>query len=553
MTSRRIRLYDTTLRDGTQREGLSLSVEDKLRIARELDAFGVHYIEGGWPGSNPKDAEFFQRARKLQLRHAKIAAFGSTRHATAACDTDANIAALVAAETPVVTLVGKSSVLHVERVLETSPEENVRMISESVAYLKGLGKEVIYDAEHFFDGFELDPDYALATLAAAAEAGAECAVLCDTNGGTLPDAVAEMVRTVGSYFSARSARPELGVHTHNDSGLAVANAMAAVRAGATHVQGTINGYGERCGNMDLIPVIANLQIKLGYECIPEDQLRRLTEVSHLVADIANLNPDAHAPYVGRSAFAHKGGIHVAAVHKEPSSYEHVAPARVGNETRVVVSELAGRKNVQMRAEALGLELEGGERALLQQIKVLESNGYQFEAADGSFEMLVRRSASDYDPPFQLLDYTAFVSKQGDGSPRAQAMVRLRVGDEVMHTAADGNGPVHALDRAIRKALIPYYPELGEVHLADYKVRIIDAHLGPAARPRVLMESARGDERWSTVGCDEDIIEASWQALWDSLELPLLRDRDARRAEAPPSGQREDDPVKPETIFAPIEA
>lgn len=525
---RRIRLYDTTLRDGTQREGLSLSVDDKLRIAKELDIFGVDYIEGGWPGSNPKDVEFFQRARGLSLRHSRIAAFGSTRHAASQCEHDANIQALVAAQTPVVTLVGKSSVLHVERVLETTREENLRMIADSVGYLAALGKEVVYDAEHFFDGYRLDREYALATLGAAASAGAACVVVCDTNGGSLPEYVAETVRTVRGFLDRNgSGATTIGVHTHNDSGLAVANAMAAVGAGASHVQGTINGYGERCGNMDLVPLLANLQLKLGYECVTDDQLARLTEVSHLVADVANLNPDAHAPYVGRSAFAHKGGIHVAAVHKFRESYEHVDPALVGNETRVVVSELAGRKNVRMRGEALGLDLDGRERAVLQQIKELEANGFQFEAADGSFELLVRRSAPGYRPPFELLDYTTIVSRQADAAPRVQVMVRLQVGDEVMHTAADAEGPVHALDTAIRKALLPYYPELAEVHLVDFKVRIIDTHRGSAAKPRVLIESARGDERWSTVGCSENIIEASWQALWDSLELPLLRDRDGR--------------------------
>ena len=521
---RSVRLYDTTLRDGTQREGLSLSVDDKLRIAKALDALGVHYIEGGWPGSNPKDAEFFQRARSLDLRHAKIAAFGSTRHAASTCESDANLAALLAAETPVVTIVGKSSVLHVEKVLETTREQNLAMIGESVAYLKAKGKEVIYDAEHFFDGFALDAEYAVSTIITAARAGADCVVLCDTNGGSLPDNVTDTVRSALDALNTEGFDTLVGVHTHEDAGLAVANAMAAVRAGASHVQGTINGYGERCGNMDLVPLIANLQIKLGYHCVSEEQLRSLTELSHLVADVANLNPDAHAPYVGRSAFAHKGGIHVAAVHKFRSSYEHIDPAQVGNETRVVVSELSGRKNVHMRAEALGLDLQGREREVLQRIKDLESTGFQFEAADGSFEMLVRRSAPDYEPPFELLDYAASVSREADDSPRATARVRVQIGTEAVETEADAEGPVEALDRAIRSALLPHYPELNEVHLADYKVRVIDTHLGTAAKPRVLMESARGEDRWSTVGCSENVIEASWQALWDSLELPLARSR-----------------------------
>jgi 2-isopropylmalate synthase len=517
-------LYDTTLRDGTQREGLSLSADDKLKIARELDRLGVHYIEGGWPGSNPKDAEFFRRVGELGLQHARVTAFGSTRHAANRCESDPNIQALVEAATPVVTLVGKSSVLHVERVLETTLEENLRMIGESVAYFKALGKEVIYDAEHFFDGYRLDSEYALATLRAAALGGADTLTLCDTNGGSLPEFVAEVVRVVRESFPSA----QVGIHTHNDGALAVANALAAVQAGATQVQGTINGYGERCGNMDLIPLIANLQLKLGYDCVTPEQLRRLSEVAHYVAAIANLNPDTHAPYVGRSAFAHKGGIHVAAVAKVPESYQHVDPELVGNELRVVVSELAGRGNIRMRAESLGLELSGNERVVLQRIKELESRGFQFEAAEGSFEMLVRRAAPDYQAPFELLDFTVIVEARGDNPIKSQAIVKLRVSDEVLHTAAEGDGPVNALDQAIRKALLPHYPQLAEVSLADYKVRIVDEHLGTAARPRVLIESARGEDRWSTVGCSENIIEASWQALWDGLELPILRDRDRDR-------------------------
>ncbi len=526
-----ILLYDTTLRDGTQREGLSLSVEDKLKIARELDLLGVHYIEGGWPGSNPKDAEFFQRIRRVELRHARIAAFGSTRRADTTCETDANIQALVDADTPVVTLVGKSSTLHVEQVLETTLQENLAMIADSVAYFKERGKEVVYDAEHFFDGYKLNSAYALETLIAAARAGADCLVLCDTNGGSLPHEVTEIVQAVqrrlaDEGFGAGDAGrgPTLGIHTHNDGALAVANAIAAVRAGCVHVQGTINGYGERCGNMDLIPLIANLQLKLGYRCVTPEQLRRLSEVSHYVAAVANLNPDTHAPFVGHSAFAHKGGIHVAAVAKVPDSYQHIDPELVGNQMRIVVSELSGRGNVRMRAQELGLDLNGNERVVLQRIKELENQGFQFEAAEGSFEMLVRRAAPDYEPPFELLDFTVVVSKHGANDMISQAMVKLKVGDEVMHTAAEGAGPVNALDRAIRKALLPHYPELADVQLADYKVRIVDEHLGTAAKPRVLIESARGEERWSTVGCSENIIEASFMALWDSLELPLARRR-----------------------------
>ncbi len=519
-------LYDTTLRDGSQREGISLSVDDKLKITEELDRLGVHYVEGGWPGSNPKDVEYFERVRALPLAQVRVAAFGSTRKAGSTCATDANTQTLLAAQTPVITLFGKSSTLHVERVLETTREENLAMISESVAYFKQHGKEVVYDAEHFFDGYTLDRDYALATLEAAARAGADCLVPCDTNGGSLPDFVRDVIRDIKSHFASIGLPlPQLGIHTHNDGALAVANALAAVQEGCTQVQGTINGYGERCGNMDLIPAIANLQLKLGYECVKPECLRRLTEVSHYVSAVANLNPDDHAAFVGRSAFAHKGGTHVAAIAKVAESYQHIDPALVGNELRVVVSELSGRGNVLMRARALGLNIDGQERALVQRIKELENRGFQFEAAEGSFEMLVRRSLPDYAPPFELLDFTVIIEQRGGNGVYSQATTRVRVGEEVMHTAADGDGPVNALDCAIRKALLPHYPQLDEVKLIDYKVRIVDEHRGTAAVPRVRIESCRGDERWSTIGASQNIIEASWQALWDSLELPLLRDRE----------------------------
>jgi 2-isopropylmalate synthase len=519
-------LYDTTLRDGTQREGLSLSVEDKLKIAHELDTFGIQYIEGGWPGSNPKDAEFFRAVRTMPLQQARVAAFGSTRKPGGRCPTDPNIQALVDAHTPVVTLVGKSWTLHVEQVLETTLQENLAMIQESVIYFKEMGKEVVYDAEHFFDGYRANPDYTLATLQAASEAGADCLVLCDTNGGALPDQVTEAVQAVRAHVGPGQ---QLGIHTHNDGAMAVANALAAVRAGCVQVQGTINGYGERCGNMDLIPTIANLQIKLGYECVAPEQLRKLSTLAHYVAAVANLNPDHHAPYVGKSAFAHKGGIHVAAIEKVEESYQHIDPTLVGNQKRVIVSELSGRGNVRMRAEQLGLNLNSSERSVVQHIKDLESRGFQFEAAEGSFEMLVRRGEPGYTPPFELLDFTVSVEKRGSNQIYSQATVRVRVGDDLMHTAADGDGPVNALDTAIRKALLPHYPQLAEVKLVDFKVRIIDEHLGTAATPRVHIESARGDERWSTMGASHNIIEASWLALWDSLELPLMRD--ARKQQA----------------------
>jgi 2-isopropylmalate synthase len=423
----------------------------------------------------------------------------------------------VDAGTPVVTLVGKTSTLHVDRILETTRDENLRMIGDSVACFKRLGREVVYDAEHFFDGWRLDAGYALATLEAAADAGADFLVLCDTNGGELPDVVAERVHELRERLGT-----PLGIHPHNDAGLAVANGLAAVRAGCVQVQGTINGYGERCGNLDLVPLIATLQLKLGCAVLDEENLRRLTEVAHYVAAVANQHPDPHAPYVGHSAFAHKGGIHVAAIAKVPESYQHVDPAAVGNASRVVVSEVAGRRNVSLRARELGLPT-AGEEEVLRRIKELEHRGFQFEAAEGSFEMLVRRAAPGYRAPFALEDFTVIVEKRGgNGGARAQATVKLRVRDEVMHTAAEGEGPVSALDRAVRKALLPHYPGLAEVHLVDYKVRIVDEHLGTGARPRVVIESARGAERWSTVGCSENIIEASWLALCDALELALLR-------------------------------
>jgi len=512
-----IQLYDTTLRDGTQREGMSLSVEDKLKIARELDEFGIPFIEGGWPGSNPKDVEFFRRARAERWQQATICAFGATRRANAAVADDPNIVALLEAETDICTIVGKSWTLHVTHVLETTLDENVQMIADSISYLRSQGRRIFYDAEHFFDGYRADPAYALRTIQAAAEAGAECVILCDTNGGSLPGWITEVVSTVVAQVPCR-----IGIHTHNDGELAVANSLAGLEAGASHVQGTINGYGERCGNANLIPIIANLQLKMGRPVVSDTQLTRLMELSRYVAAVANLNPDEHAAYVGHSAFAHKGGIHVAAVAKVEHSYQHIDPQLVGNQRRVVVSELSGRGNVKMRADELGIKVNGNEKAVLQKIKEMESRGFQYEAAEGSFELLVRRTDPDYCPPFEMLDAMVVVEQRSGRPMLAEATVKLRVGDEIMHTAAEGNGPVNALDKAMRKALLPHYPELAQVHLADYKVRIVDEQSATEATTRVLIEAARGDERWSTVGCSANIIEASWQALVDSLELPLLR-------------------------------
>ena len=549
-----IQIYDTTLRDGTQREGMALSVEDKLKIARELDAFGIPLIEGGWPGSNPKDAEFFRRARAEQWHQATICAFGSTRRANAAVAEDPNIIALLDAGTEICTIVGKSWTLHVTAVLETTLDENLRMIAESVAYLRSQGRRVLYDAEHFFDGYRADPAYALATIRAAAEAGAETVILCDTNGGSLPGWVAHVVHEVKSALAqypeinqnkeqrteSRSGEdcslfsvlcsPRIGIHTHNDGELAVANSLAAIEAGATHVQGTINGYGERCGNANLVAIMANLQLKMGLPVVGDTQLARLMEISRYVAAVANLSPDEHAAYVGRSAFAHKGGIHVAAVAKVEHSYQHIDPQLVGNQRRVVVSELSGRGNVRMRAEELGLKINGNEKAVLERIKELEHIGFQYEAAEGSFELLIRRSDPAYRAPFELLDAMVVVEQRHGRPMLAEATVKIRVDDEIVHTAAEGKGPVHALDCAMRKALVPFYPELASVHLADYKVRILDEQSATGAVTRVLIEAARDDQRWSTVGCSANIIEASWQALTDSFELPLLRGQDARAAD-----------------------
>jgi 2-isopropylmalate synthase len=513
----RIHLYDTTLRDGTQREGLSLSASDKVKIAARLDAFGIDTIEGGWPGSNPKDAEFFRRVRSNPPTRARIAAFGSTHRVGLSCAEDPSIQALIAAETSMVTIVGKSSTAHVLEVLETTREENLRLIADTVSYFRALGKEVVYDAEHFFDGMALDESYALETLEAAREGGASVLVLCDTNGGSEPRAIAALLSRVRRRLGA-----PLGIHPHNDRGLALANALAAVDAGCVHVQGTVNGYGERCGNLDLVALIANLQAKRGIRCVPDESLAGLTELSHYVASVANLAPDPHAPFVGRAAFAHKGGIHVAAVAKDPATYQHMDPPRVGNRTRVVVSELSGRANVRMRASSLGLEAQPVERAVLAQVKALEHGGAQLEAAEGSFEMLIRRALPDYVVPFQLREYTVVVERRFTGKSRARATVEMRVADTCVRTSAEGEGPVHALDSAIRLALAPHIPAVLDTHLVDYKVRIVDEHLGTAAITRVLMETAYGTERFSTTGAAANILDASWDAIRDSLELAVAR-------------------------------
>lgn len=513
-------LYDTTLRDGTQGEGVNFSSGDKLRIARKLDELGVHYIEGGWPGSNPKDMEFFQRARSdLHLRQAKIAAFGSTRKAKTPVAEDAQVAMLLACETPVVTIFGKTWTLHVTDVLRTTLKENLAMIEDTVAYLKQAGKEVIYDAEHFFDGYRADPDYALKTLHAAQTAGADCIVLCDTNGGTMPWEIEPIIQKI----RAGGIRAPLGMHTHNDGELGVANALAGVRAGAVHVQGTINGYGERCGNSNLVSIIANLNLKMGVQAVSAAQLQRLTEVAAFVSELANLAPDDHAAFVGRSAFAHKGGVHVNAVVKNVDSYQHIDPALVGNKMRVVVSDLSGKDNIAVKRQQFRLEgvTKEQERAVLHQIKELEHEGYAFEAADASVELLLRRTQADYRAPFELIDFTTAVDHRRGRGLFSEATVKVEMDGQVFHEVAEGNGPVNALNLALRKALERFYPHLESVHLTDYKVRILNTHMATAATTRVLIDFSDGDHRWTTVGASSNIIEASWQALADGLEYALL--------------------------------
>ncbi|HXG36742.1 MAG TPA: citramalate synthase [Dehalococcoidia bacterium] len=516
----KVQLYDTTLRDGTQMEGISLSVEDKLKIARKLDELGVHYIEGGWPGSNPKDAEFFVRARGLALKNARLTAFGATRRAGSRAESDPNLRSLVDAGTPVVTIVGKAHDRQVTEVLETTPEENLAMIRDSVLYLKSRVETVFLDAEHFFDGFVSDPAYALQCLKTAAEAGADGVVLCDTNGGTLTSSIHEIVARVVEELPC-----PVGIHAHNGADLAVANTLAAVEAGATQVQAAINGYGDMCGNANMISIIANLKLKMGIDAVSDEQLSHLTEVSRYVSEVANLPPSPRQPYVGAAAFAHKAGLHMSAVAKQSWSYQHVDPALVGNDTRILVSELGGSGGLVAFLRERGIDIDREEaRGLLEQVKLMESRGYQYESAEASFDLLVRRSQPDYKPLFELEDFMVVERRQHAPDERqmiSEAMVKIRVGEEVMHTAAEGNGPVNALDAAVRKALLQFYPSLEVIKLVDYKVRIIDSATGTGASVRVLIESTDGEHTWTTVGASTDIIEASWLALADSLEYWLL--------------------------------
>ncbi|MEW6191885.1 MAG: citramalate synthase [Bacillota bacterium] len=523
MERRRVQVYDTTLRDGAQTEGISFSADDKLKIAAKLDRMGFHYVEGGWPGSNPTDMEFFIRLPELSLENATITAFGATRRKNIRPADDENLAAVLRSGVKAATLFGKSWDFHVVRALDTTLEENLAMIRESVAYLREQGLDVIYDAEHFFDGYRANPDYALSTLEAAVAGGAAVLVLCDTNGGMLPWEVEPVVELVCRRFNV-----PVGIHAHNDAGMAVANTLVAVQAGATHVQGTVNGYGERCGNADLCVVLPNLALKCGVTTIPEEKLRHLVELSRYVSEIANMHPIPQQPYVGMSAFAHKGGVHVSALLKDPLTYEHIDPEAVGNRRRVLVSELSGLSNLLYKLRELNLDLpthKDAARQVLAQLKELEHKGFQFESAEGSFELLVRKASNGYERPFLLESLRILTELRESGTVHSEATIKLRVGDQVVHTAAEGNGPVNALDNALRKALEQFYPGIKGMRLIDYKVRVLNEAAGTGAVVRVLIETGDGKRNWVTVGVSPNIIEASWQALADSFAYGLLKEQD----------------------------
>jgi 2-isopropylmalate synthase len=520
---KQVLIYDTTLRDGTQGEQINFSAEEKLRIAQKLADLGIQYIEGGWPGSNPKDIRFFQMAKNARIKKTRLTAFGSTRRANTLPDKDPNLKALLQAETQTITIFGKVWDLHVTEILGVSLEENVNMIFDSITYLKSKGKEVIFDAEHFFDGYKANPRYAVKTIQAALSGRADIIVLCDTNGGTMVGEIKEIVKTMKESFPGVS----FGIHAHNDCGLAVANSIAAVEEGVTMIQGTINGYGERCGNADLISVIANLQLKIGKRCIDDSKIQYLTETSRYVSDIANIPPLNERPFVGRSAFAHKGGIHVSAIQKNPLAYEHVKPGTVGNRRRVLVSDLSGKSNIEYKANEMGLPLGGNgydSKKIVKEIKQMEDQGYQFDAAEGSLELLIKKSTGQFKEPFSLLSLRVINEKNKDRQSISQATIKISAGGEEEITAAEGNGPVNAIDNALRKALSKFYPRIKEMGLIDFKVRVLEGTAGTAAKVRVLIESRDGKDIWNTVGVSENIIEASWQALVDSIYFKLSKDQ-----------------------------
>ena len=517
-----IEIYDTTLRDGSQAIDVAFSVDDKVRIAHKLDDLGVHFIEGGWPGSSPKDIEFFKAIKRDPLTHAKVVAFGSTRKAALRVQDDPNLQALLDAGTDVITIFGKSWLLHVSTALGISRAENLDLISDSISYLRSWDRSVIYDAEHFFDGFRADPDYAVQTLQRAEEAGASRLVLCDTNGSALPWEVREIVTAVSKTIKA-----PIGIHAHNDGEMAVANSLMAVRSGATHVQGTINGIGERCGNANLCSIAPSLALKMGRECLTHEQLKKLRDVSHFVCEIANLLPDKRQPYVGEAAFTHKGGVHIHAVEKHPTTYEHIVPEAVGNRRRLLISDNAGRSAILAKAKDFNLSLSTTDPridVLLRDLKTREHQGFQFEGAEGSFEILMRKTFGSPVASFELLGFRVIVERRDETEETiSEATVMVRVGERIEHCAADGNGPVHALDNALRKALDLFYPKLRDVRLLDYRVRVLTGKQGTASKVRVLIMSGDGEREWNTVGVSDNIIDASWQALSDSIELCLLRE------------------------------
>jgi 2-isopropylmalate synthase len=527
---RNIAVYDTTLRDGAQAEGVSFSAVAKIQIAKRLDEFGVAYIEGGFAASNPKDMEFFRLIKKETLKTAKVAAFGSTRRSNTPPEKDKGLAALLEADTPVCTVFGKSWLLHVTEVLQTTPEENLQMIADSVRFLKEHGKEVIYDAEHFFDGYKDNPEYAMSTLRAAADAGADCLVLCETNGGALPHEVAELTAAVVKAFDT-----PVGVHTHNDGELGVSNALAGIDAGAVHVQGTMNGIGERVGNCNLSSVIPNLILKMGYSCLPKaENLKQLRALSQFVYEQANIRPFAKQPFVGDSAFAHKGGMHVDGVRKVSRSFEHINPEMVGNQRRILISELSGASNIFLKAIEMGLELDRKSpevREVLKQLEQMEKEGYEYESADASFQILIKKVLKKHQSFFDLKSFRVTIEKQGSGSGcRSAAVVKLCVGDECVSADGSGDGPVDALNHALREALVKFYPVIADVSLVDYSVRILDPEEATAAKTRVLIESSDGEKTWGTVGVSENLIEASWEALVDSVEYKLFLEEEKRNRE-----------------------
>jgi len=522
LMQQKVDIFDSTLRDGAQAEGISFSVEDKLKIVKALDNLGVSYIEAGNPGSNPKDIEFFNRMQGVTLKNAKLVAFGSTRRRDINVKDDKNVMSLLSANTPAVAIFGKSWDFHVTNVIKTTLEENLRIITETIAFMKDKGKEVIFDAEHFFDGYKSNPEYAMKALSAAVEGGADCLVLCDTNGGCFPSEVYEIVKTVKEAFG----NVTIGIHTHNDGGMAVANSIMAVEAGATHVQGTYIGFGERCGNANLSTIIPNLQLKKNIMCIPQDQLVNLTFTARKISEIANITLNEREPYVGNSAFAHKGGMHIDGVCKASSSFEHIDPSLVGNKRRFLMSEVAGRNTILDKIREINPSISKESREaeeIINRLKELEHQGYQFEGAESTFELVIRKQLGKYKPFFELETFKLMTEQPSQTGPSASALIKVKVDGRSEITAAEGNGPVHALDRALRKALEVFYPELSHVHLTDFKVRVIDSNKATAAKVRVLIESTDGESVWTTVGVSTDIIEASWIALVDSIEYKLLKE------------------------------